>query len=239
MSRFPSPESRDPSLIDPAEGHRLWAGTYDADLNPLLALERRVLQAHLDGLNRRRFVDVGCGTGRWLVFAREAGAEVFGFDLTHEMLKQAAVKPGLSGRLVRADAKNLPLRDAIADVTISSFCISYVEDLAAAFKTLSRITRPGGRIIVSDIHPTATSAGWKRTFRSGGQTYEMKLPPQGDRNPLQAALAVGLKLSCVLEPRFGEPERPLFEEAGKSDIYETVSTVPALHITVWDRPESG
>jgi len=224
-----------PTCIDPFEGHRLWAENYDTDHNPLLALERRILQPHLDKLQGQFVVDVGCGTGRWLTFALESGAKVAGLDLTPQMLAQAAAKPGLQGRLARADAQSLPLAGEAADITLCSFCVSYVRDLSSVFAELTRITRPEGRLIVSDIHPAALAAGWKRTFRNAGRLYEMKLDPPRSKDPLRAGLEAGLTLWRVFEPRFGEPERPLFERAGKAETYEAVTVVPALLITLWDR----
>jgi ubiquinone/menaquinone biosynthesis C-methylase UbiE len=223
-----------PTCIDPGEGHRLWAQNYDTAHNPLLALERRVLQPHLDKLRGKFVVDVGCGTGRWLSFASESGATVAGLDLTPEMLARAAAKPGLQGNLACADAQSLPLAGETADVTLCSFCISYVRDLSVVFAELARVTRPKGRVIVSDIHPIAIAGGWKRTFRSAGRLYEMKLDAH-PKGPLRAGLEAGLTLWRVFEPRFAEPERPLFEKAGKADTYEAITHMPALLITLWDR----
>jgi SAM-dependent methyltransferase len=224
-----------PTPIDPLRGHRLWAASYDSDVNPLLALERRVLQPHLDRLSSKRFVDIGCGSGRWPLLAHEAGAKVAGLDLTREMLAQAAAKPHLKGKLVCADAQTLPFADATADIVLCSFCVSYIQDLAAIYAGLARITKPGGRIIVSDIHPAAARAGWKRTFRNSGQLYEMKLDASHKRNPLREGFDAGLTLWRVLEPNFGEAELPLFEKAGKAEAYKTAATVPALLVTLWDR----
>ena len=224
-----------PSCIDPDQGHRLWAEDYDTGHNPLLALERRVLQPHLNKLQGKFVVDVGCGTGRWLALASAAGASVAGLDLTPEMLTQAAAKPGLPGRLVRANAQSLPLAGAVADIALCSFCVSYVRDIPTVFAELARITRPKGRVIVSDIHPVAIASGWKRTFRNAGRLYEMKLDP-GDRKDLfRPGLQAGLTLWRVFEPRFGEQERPQFENAGKAETFEAVSRTPALLITLWDR----
>jgi malonyl-CoA O-methyltransferase len=224
-----------PTCINPVEGHRLWAPNYDADVNALLALEQRVLQPHLDNLNGKFVVDVGCGTGRWMVLAQAAGATVAGLDLTAEMLAAAAAKPALQGKLACSDAQRLPVADRTADLTLCSFCISYVSDLPGVFAELGRITRPGGRIIVSDIHPAACAAGWKRTFRNAGRLYEMELDRQRNRNPLGAGLQAGLTLWRVLEPRLGEAEYPLFEKAGKRAAYESAAKIPALLITLWDR----
>jgi SAM-dependent methyltransferase len=226
--------ARPPTCIDPDEGHRLWARNYDTDQNPLLALERRVLLPHLDKLQGKFVVDIGCGTGRWLTFASESGANAAGIDLTSEMLAQAAAKPGLKGKLACGDAQSLPLAAETADIALCSFCISYVRDLSATFAELARITRPKGRVIVSDIHPVAIAAGWKRTFRSGERLYEMKFAPGHAKDTLRAGLQAGLTLWRVLEPRFGEPERPLFETAGKAETYEVATRLPALLITLWD-----
>jgi malonyl-CoA O-methyltransferase len=226
-----------PSCIDPVEGHRLWAENYDSEVNPLLALERRVLQPHLDRLEGKFVVDVGCGTGRWLSFVSESGASFAGVDLTPQMLARAAAKPGLRGRLARADAQSLPFGGAVADITLCSFCVSYVRDLPAVFAELGRITGVQGRVIVSDIHPAAIAAGWKRTFRGAGRTYEMKLEPRPSKDTLRAGGQAGLTLWRVLEPRFGEAERPLFEKAGQAEAYEAVSRIPALLITLWDHAD--
>ena len=224
-----------PTCIDPVRGHRLWAESYDTGHNPLLALERRVLQPHLDRLDGKFVVDVGCGTGRWLAFVSASGARVAGLDLTAEMLAQAAAKPGLGGRLARADAQTLPIRSAAADITLCSFCLSYVGNVSAVFAELARVTRPAGRVIISDIHPAAITAGWKRTFRSAGHLYEMNLERAPLVDPLRFGEQAGLSLWRVLEPRFGEAERPLFEKAGKAAAFEGVARIPALLITLWDR----
>ena len=224
-----------PKHIDPVQGHRLWAANYDADPNPLLALEQRILRPHLDNLKGKFVVDVGCGTGRWMVFAQAGGATIAGLDLTPEMLAQAAAKPGLKGKLVCSDAQRLPVADNTADLTLCSFCVSYVSDLSGVFAELRRVTRPSGRIIVSDIHPTASAAGWKRTFRSAGCLYEMHLDSERKRNPLRAGLQAGLTLWRVLEPRLTEAEYCFFERAGKQENYASVVTIPALLITLWDK----
>jgi malonyl-CoA O-methyltransferase len=224
-----------PILVDPVEGHRLWAPGYDSDLNPLLSLERRILHPHLGKLRGKFVLDVGCGTGRWLTFASESGAHVAGLDLTREMLVQAAVKRGLEGRLVRADAQRLPFVPAAADLTLCTFCASYAGDLPAMFAELARITRPRGRIIVSDLHPAAIAAGWKRTFRNAGQLYEMKLASPAAKDAIRIGLQSGLTLWRVFEPHLGEPERALFAKAGKSESYETAAALPALLITLWER----
>ena len=68
-------------LLSASVAYRMWAPSYDADPNPLLALEARVVRDLLPGLYSRIVVDVGCGTGAWLSVFQEKGInDVLGLD---------------------------------------------------------------------------------------------------------------------------------------------------------------
>jgi hypothetical protein len=57
------------TVVSAAAAYRLWAGTYDLDPNPLVALEHRVLSERLDLIAGERMLDLATGTGRWLEHA--------------------------------------------------------------------------------------------------------------------------------------------------------------------------
>ena len=97
--------------VSAIEGHRNWAPVYDVGPNPLLALESRLLLERLSPTPPARFIDVACGTGRWMEWALNSGSRVFGVDFCPEMLLQASRKRGLSGCLALADACCIPLAD--------------------------------------------------------------------------------------------------------------------------------
>src|SRR5579872_3931961 len=137
-----------------AEGYRLWASTYDESPNPLLDLEAELVARHFCSLPGKLLADIGCGTGRWAEYAVDRGARVLAIDVSHEMLLRAAIKPHLTGRLIRATATSLPLPTGIADVILSSLTIPYVgqdsilrpisnRPLAAFADETARIARPG------------------------------------------------------------------------------------------------
>src|SRR5262249_59888507 len=84
--------ARDTTLVSASEAYRLWAATLDAEGNALVALETRYLTPMLGGLHGKRFLDVACGTGRWLLHAHAQGAIVAGVDFCREMLLQAGTK---------------------------------------------------------------------------------------------------------------------------------------------------
>ena len=220
--------------ISALEGHRLWAPLYDSAPNPLLALEGRVLADVLGPVSGRFALDVACGTGRWTVRLRELGAAALGVDLCTEMLAEAERKPALRGRVAAANAEHLPLPDCIADLVLCSFAASYFESLSSAMREMARITRHGGRVVVTDLHPAAVAAGWTRSFRAGGLLYEIgHFSPSLDvlRNPG----IPGLHLFAQIETCFGEPERAIFRTRGKEPRFAEVAQIPALWIGIWKK----
>jgi malonyl-CoA O-methyltransferase len=93
---------QEPRVLSVDKGYELWAPTYDQDLNPLLALEERVLTPLLPSLQGKVVLDLGCGTGRWLKRLLESGAsEGAGLDASSAMLAPSRIE-GLAPRAVGA-----------------------------------------------------------------------------------------------------------------------------------------
>jgi ubiquinone/menaquinone biosynthesis C-methylase UbiE len=217
------------------EGHRNWASTYDTGLNPLLALETRVLLEKLSPLRCSQFLDVACGTGRWLLLAQPYAAKVLGVDFCPEMLLEASRKPGLAGCLSLADACLIPLADGAADLTLCSFALGYIASPQQAIAEMARVSRKGGRVVVADLHPCAQAAGWTRSFRSNGQVYEMDHYEHPIADWEAAAESAGLALDWRVETCFGEPERAIFHQAGKASLFPELSRIPALLAMSWTK----
>lgn len=224
------------SIVTAIAGHRIWASRYDAGPNPLLALETRVLLEKLTVLPSSRFLDIACGTGRWMHWARQRGWHVLGIDACSEMLFEAARKPGLTGRLAVADACQVPLADGAADLTLCSFALSYVSSPHAAIAEMARVTRKGARVIVTDMHPAALAAGWTRSFRAAGQVFEMDHHLHPIAAQESAAASAGLTLEWRLEASFDEPEREIFAKAGKDSSFAELSQIPAVLAMCWSKP---
>ncbi|XVV11074.1 methyltransferase domain-containing protein [Actinoplanes sp. CA-131856] len=111
-------------------------------------------------------VDVGCGTGRALpALAAAVGptGRVIGLDCTTEMLTEARTHshpaaPAFPARisLIKADALHLPLASAQAAVVFAAGLVHHLPDPAAGLAELSRVTRPGGRLVL--FHPSGRKA---------------------------------------------------------------------------------
>jgi SAM-dependent methyltransferase len=105
-------------------------------------------------------VDVGCGTGRALPALRAAvgpHGTVLGLDLTPEMLAQARGNgQAAHASLILADARHLPLAGSCADAVFAAGLINHLPDAEAGLRQLSRITRPGGLLVL--FHPSGRAA---------------------------------------------------------------------------------
>ena len=127
-------------------------------------------------------LDVGCGTGRALpALAAAVGPDgrVLGVDLTPAMLEtaRAAGRNDCAG-LVLADARRLPLPDAVAGLVFAAGLVQHLPDPAAGLAELARVTRRGGRLML--FHPSgrvALAARHGRTVRPDEPLNEDNLGP--------------------------------------------------------------
>lgn len=127
-------------------------------------------------------LDVGCGTGRALpALAAAVGPDgrVLGVDLTPAML-EAACSAGRDGcaTLLVADARRLPVPDAVAGLVFAAGLIQHLPDPAGGLAELARATRPGGRLVI--FHPSgraALAARHGRTIRPDEPLNEDRLGP--------------------------------------------------------------
>ncbi|MEJ8571032.1 class I SAM-dependent methyltransferase [Microbaculum marinum] len=129
------------------------------------APEWPALRDLLPPLAGRSVVDLGCGFGWFVRWARLQGAAyVLGVDLSENMLsraRQATDDPAVDYR--RADLETLELPAASFDLAYSSLAFHYIPDLARLARTIRGSLRPGGVLVFSIEHPifmAPTSPDW-------------------------------------------------------------------------------
>jgi malonyl-CoA O-methyltransferase len=200
------------------------AASYDGG-NPLLELERPETQAMLPVLAGRDVLDLGAGTGHYARFATALGARfALAFDLTPQMLARGP-RPAVVG-----DAGRLPLAAAAFDVAVAALLLSFVKDLEATLRESARVLRPGGTLVASDLHPVASSRGWRRSFAGpDGERLVVDAPPPSRERVLRALEAAELTVEQVVEPAIDRRLRGAFERAGRRD-YDTLEGTPLLQI---------
>ena len=102
-----------------------------------------------------RVLDAGCGSGPVMEALRAKDGVVSGFDLSPAMVELARQRLGEDADLRVGDlGAPLPYPDDAFDLVVASLSLHYVKDWASALAELRRVLEPGGRLVVSIIHPT-------------------------------------------------------------------------------------
>ena len=108
----------------------------------------------------RVVLDVGTGTGDLaLALLRQgSGPRVVALDFAEAMLRIAqrraeSVPDGERAGFVQGDALQPPLADACVDAVVSGFLLRNVDGLPEVFSAMSRVLRPGGRLVILEMTP--------------------------------------------------------------------------------------
>jgi SAM-dependent methyltransferase len=97
-------------------------------------------------------LDAGCGAGLLALLASLRGVQVTALDASAALL--AIARERLPAADVReGDLEALPFADASFDAVTAVNSIFYAADMAAAMRELSRVVRPGGRVVVTAWGP--------------------------------------------------------------------------------------
>ncbi|TXF88341.1 class I SAM-dependent methyltransferase [Neolewinella aurantiaca] len=97
-----------------------------------------------------RILDVGCGGGWVAKSLLPLKRKVVSFDIAlSNCIKILARHPSPNHFAVNGDVLNLPFKEAFFDVVISAEVIEHVTDTKAYIDNLLRVTKPGGKIIIS------------------------------------------------------------------------------------------
>jgi malonyl-CoA O-methyltransferase len=207
--------SRQP-ILEPREAYALWATSYPAHAhNPVMRAEERAMLGLMpDALHGQAVLDVGCGSGRYMLHAlRRGAARVTGVDLSPHMLARAgtelaALHADAPVALVQGSLVALPLPDARADLTVCGLVVGHLDDLEQALAELRRVTRPGGTLLCSDVHPIGHALGWRRDFKSGGLSYAVQHTRHLYSHWHAACAGLGLRIEQVLEPMLDPADVP-------------------------------
>jgi ubiquinone/menaquinone biosynthesis C-methylase UbiE len=181
-------------LLPTRDGYDRWAEIYDADDNPLLALEQPWVDHLLGDVRGLAVADVGCGTRRHALRLAAAGASVQALDFSPEMLERARKKAGDWDVVFRLHdlAEPLPFAAESFDRVVCGLVLDHIADLPGLFRELHRVCRPSGFVVVSVMHPAMMLRGVQARFRdpaSGREVRPASQPHQLSDYVLAAARA--------------------------------------------------
>ena len=198
-------------------------------------------------------LDIGCGEGQFCRKMRTRGLEPTGIDITERLIEVARERDPETDYYA-CDAAGLPFRANLFDAAVFYLSLIDVPDFRKAIKEAARILRPGGRLLIANLHAHTTArprewsgegnnwvkdGGARKHFAVDDISTEREIVSSwrgirivNHHRPLSAymtaLLDTGLILRCFEEPPYTGPD-PHFR-----DKY---SRVPWAFLMAWDKPK--
>lgn len=215
----------------------LWAPVYDAQPNPLLALEERVMTPLLPE-SLGSVLDVGCGTGRWLKkLELHNPRSLVGFDFSKQMLLRARSKLAQTTILHHSNGFSFPCEDNSQTLLLASFVVSYLTDLDRFACECKRVMHTDASLFISDMHPdTSRRKHLKRGFEVSGRHVNIPANHTSIQVITSMFMEHGFKVDALLEPSFATPEEAIFRHAGRPEHYLALINMPAIYILKLRKP---
>ncbi|WP_067538728.1 class I SAM-dependent methyltransferase [Nocardia crassostreae] len=186
--------------VDVAEGYGIWAADYDRPDNPAFDYDGSIVRAVAGSVLAGVALDVACGTGRVASLLADCGHAVIGVDQMPEMLDIARKRlPDGDFRIGTID--RVPVGDSAVDIATCSLALSHVADLRPAFAEFARVLRPGGHLVVADVHPEQVARTHVPTVhRADGTPARVRSYQHRTGDYLRAALSAGFEPRSCEEP---------------------------------------
>lgn len=163
-----------------------------------------------------RVLEIGIGTGRIARPVAQAGCNVFGFDLSAEMLTEAYARLSNEAiHLLQADMHSVPLLANSMDGVLAVHVLHLAKDWQQVLREAGRVLRPGGVFIQGDdwIDPESVVGRLRDELRS---------------------LALALYPNAR-PPAAGVSKRQLLTELGGDEPYEVVAAEWTTQVSPQER----
>ena len=194
--------------VEVVAGYDRWAPTYEGEPNPLIRVEEPLTLALIGEVQGQRVLDVGCGTGRYCALLAQRGAAVTGVDPSPGMLEQARrkISPSCQFDLYHGTLAEAGFAGEQFDLVVSALALSHLPALEPVLRASARVLKPGGRMVISDIHPFWPVSGhdYVEFFDPTGQEYRIVQHPHLIGDYWRIFGRLGMRVEEILEPRVEE-----------------------------------
>jgi SAM-dependent methyltransferase len=126
---------------------------------------------HVGGVGGKRVLEIGCGRGAFALWLAGQGAHVTAADFSPAAVDAAARLVGDSCDLAVADVQRIPYPDGAFDVVVSLETLEHVPDPLLGLRELIRVTKPGGRLVVSTPNYLGPIGVYRLMSKLAGKTF--------------------------------------------------------------------
>lgn len=226
----------------------------------------------LGDVSGKNVLELGCGGGQNCITLSRLGAHATGVDFSAAQLRHARElndRCDTSAQFVQLDLDRLAqLAGQDWDVVISSFAVEYVESLHSLLASVHGLLRPGGRLVLCDLHPFASCAdivgatlpgvtgsldyfgrrlvpyAWPVPTADGVGAIPMHRFHRTTSEYVDAMLAAGFELRALHEPHVAEPHMAEdcafpYHDDTIGEQYDVWRVIPYTIIFAADRKADG
>jgi len=132
---------------------------HDPARSPNLTMEQPAFLATVGDCEDVDIVELGCGDGDFAATAIAAGCRSYvGIDLSAVMVERARLRLAPTDAVIEHGAIEDVHRPAgSVDLVVSRMALHYVAELHTVLRNVHGWLRPGGRAVISVVHPVITS----------------------------------------------------------------------------------
>jgi ubiquinone/menaquinone biosynthesis C-methylase UbiE len=185
----------------------------------------------IPGVNGKRVLDAGCGTGVYTEWLLDHGADVVGVDVSETMLEHAMERVKDRATFHQADLGE-PLdfaADDEFDGIVSALALGHIEDWRGVFSEFARVLGSGDFVVFSTSHPLNEYPSDENAnyFEVEPRTNEWPVEVPYYRRPFAEIIAPVLdadfRVDAIAEPQptdaFEEKRPEKYEKESKQPVF--------------------
>lgn len=155
---------------------------------------------HLGDIQGKRILEIGCGRGAFSKYLVAQGADLVAADFSPSaVMETKRLLDGSPCDIRVADIQQIPFGDNEFDLVISLETLEHVPDCEKGLSELVRVTKPGGRVIVTTPNYFG-SLGLYRSYRNfTGRPYTEVGQPINNPVTLKDRVRSLKKLGCRMD----------------------------------------